>query len=38
MALEMVRTAQQLEDTPELRKRAERLAAKLEKARHQMKL
>lgn len=38
MALEMVRTAQQVEDTPELRRRAERLGKKLEKARKQMKL
>jgi len=38
MALDMVRTAQQLEDKPALRQRAQRLAAKLEKARRQMKL
>ncbi|HKE22727.1 MAG TPA: ribonuclease H-like domain-containing protein [Bryobacteraceae bacterium] len=38
MALEMARSAQQIEDTPELRRRAERLAGKTEKGRKQMKL
>ena len=38
MALEMVRTAEQLENSPSLRRRAERIGRKLEKARAQMKL
>jgi uncharacterized protein YprB with RNaseH-like and TPR domain len=38
MALEMVRSAQQLEDTANLRQRAARIRAKLEKTRAQLKL
>jgi uncharacterized protein len=38
MALEMVKTARQLEDTAGLRRRAERIGLKLEKARRQMPL
>jgi len=37
-ALEMVKTAQLLEDTPRIRRRAARIAAKLEKAQRQLKL
>jgi uncharacterized protein YprB with RNaseH-like and TPR domain len=38
MALEMVKAAQQLEDTPRMRLRAARIQGKLEKARRQMAL
>jgi uncharacterized protein YprB with RNaseH-like and TPR domain len=38
MALEMVRAARSLEDTPDLRRRAERITAKLEKVRRQLAL
>jgi hypothetical protein len=38
MALEMVRSAQQLEDTPRMRQRADRIRGKLEKAHRQLAL